>query len=309
MLFGKEDYFTKEHFEKNSGYAPPYLCELVVYCMELLSNFSSFGLDFRFKGGNSLLLMLDKPNRFSVDIDIDSSETKERLIEVMETIAERSPKFTKLDIRQHKTKPWLPMISFNIFFNSLYQQSDKSFVMLDAVLKKTPYDGYRKKISVGGSSGELYSSDVDVEISTNEGIMGDKLLTIGPATLGIPVGKGKEAQRLKHVFDLSRLMKDDLNWDKVSESVRECMVQENNIQRSSFSLAEVTLDTEKFCSSILEFDEIPDVKSISFDEEPYRYEIVYGFEEFSTYLFNMKYSWDNIKEDMRNVIGILDKLK
>jgi len=303
MVFADKKYFTREHFEKNSGYAPPYLCELVVYCLELLSNLAHRQLNFRFKGGNSLLLILDKPLRFSIDVDIATSEKKEKLISIAEEIRNQSEVFTRLEIRQHKTKPWLPMISFKIYFDSFFQSPDDSYVMLDAVLKPAPSEGYVSPIRVEG----IYQSSENVEVSTPAGLIGDKLLTIGPSTLGIPIGKNKEAQRLKHVFDISQLSKFDIEVEKVRKSVLSCMKQENEIQRSSYKLPEVIEDTVVFCEKPLKYDEIPDLEQV--EDDDYLFEIVKGFEDFKKHLFSIEYTWDMLKDDMKRVRDVVVSLR
>jgi len=95
MLIGNESFFTKEHFIKNKGTAPEYLCELVVYCMELVSQLSHHNLDYRFKGGNSLLILLENPQRFSIDVDIVTTESKENLIDLVNKITDTCEIFTR----------------------------------------------------------------------------------------------------------------------------------------------------------------------------------------------------------------------
>ncbi|MDD5066813.1 MAG: nucleotidyl transferase AbiEii/AbiGii toxin family protein [bacterium] len=299
MLFGKEEFFLKDHFERHKGLAPAYLCELVVHGFELLSQVASFPVRFRFKGGNSLWLILDDPQRFSIDIDIDTTETKENLISIMEQVQKRCSVFSRLEIRRHKTKPWLPMISFNLFFRSFYQKPEDSFIMFDAVLKDTPQPGLRQKIRIG----DLYSSDQEVEINTPSVLISDKLLTIGPSTLGIPLGKGKEAQRLKHVFDISRLSCCSLDRHEMVESMKIYLQQENDIQKKNFKLSDVREDTIRFCEAVLPYPELPVLEQLP--AEGYIYEIVKGFSDFKKHLFKTNYTWARLKEDMKLVRDLI----
>lgn len=48
----------------------PTIVEGMIYAFYLLESLKLSGLDFIFKGGTSLILLLDQPKRFSVDIDI-----------------------------------------------------------------------------------------------------------------------------------------------------------------------------------------------------------------------------------------------
>src|SRR5258708_29401882 len=180
MILGKKQHFSKEHFEAKKGIAPSHLCELVVHCLELVSQLVHHERGFRFKGGNSLLVLLEDPQRFSIDVDIVTTESKEALIALVEKIVAECELFTRYEVRQPKTKPWLPMISFKLFFESHYQKPEDAFVMLDAVLEPAPYGGVGKQVRCR----DLYESEVKVEVPSVSGLIGDKLLTIGPATLG-----------------------------------------------------------------------------------------------------------------------------
>ena len=48
----------------------PILTEKVILALTLLEQLVTCGLDFVFKGGTSLILLLGKPRRLSIDIDI-----------------------------------------------------------------------------------------------------------------------------------------------------------------------------------------------------------------------------------------------
>ena len=302
MKLGNDKYFTKENFEKNKGHAPAYLSELVVYCLELVSQLSHHNLQYRFKGGNSLLVMLENPQRFSIDVDIATKSNKEELIKLVDTITNENEFFTKYEIRQHKTKPWLPMISFKLYFNSFYQDEENAYIMLDAILENAPYAGIKKQVRCL----DMYQSNELVEVPTIEGLIADKLLTIGPSTLGIPLGKNKEGHRLKHVFDISLLSKHELNIEQVKVDLKNCIQQENGVQRKNLSQKEIFDDTIDFCSQALKYDRIPALEGI--EDNQYLYEIVKGFEEFKEHLFKMDYTWNLLKNDFQNIINLISKI-
>lgn len=302
MILGPRHAFAKDHYEAHRGFAPAHLCELVVHCLELVSQLSHRGLSYRFKGGNSQLILLDQPERFSIDVDIVTTVEKSALIDLCERIARESACFTRCEVRQHKTKPWLPMISFKLFFESVYQPPEDAYVMLDAVLEPPPYPGVRKRIACGA----LYGSDLDVELPDISGLMADKLLCIGPATLGIPLGKNKEAQRLKHVFDVATLARNGHDPAVFESSLETCMAQENRIQKSAWTRAQMIDDTARFVSEPLEHPSKPDPA----DLEPGTYldEIVRGFDEFGTHLFRVDYTWPRFQDDCRQILALLERL-
>lgn len=308
MLIGRPDHFQRSHYEAHKGVAPPDLAELVVHCLELVAQLSETTLPFRFKGGNSQLVLLETPERFSIDVDIVTTVEKERLTEVVTSIVERCPRFTELEVRPHKTKPWLPILSFRVFFDSIYPSPDhpsgeRPCVILDAVLEPPPYGGVVKSVRCG----DMYQSDLTVELPTISGLLADKMLCIGPSTVGIPLGKNKEAHRLKHVFDVANLSRHEPDWDEVEVALAACLAQENEIQKTAYSFEEVADDTVRFCEDILAHDTLPPVESL----EPGTYldEIVRGFPGVGAFLFRQAYTWELMRRDARHVIDSLDVLR
>ena len=81
----------------------PSLMESMIYALYLLEQLQLSGLDFIFKGGTSLLLLLDEPKRFSVDIDIilNPRITRSELEGILSKIVEVSVfEKVELDIRR-----------------------------------------------------------------------------------------------------------------------------------------------------------------------------------------------------------------
>lgn len=294
--------FTREHYEAHRGVASPRLCELVVHSLEVIAQLSHAGLAFRFKGGNSQLILLHEPRRFSIDADIVTTVPREELVAAVESLAARCERFHRCEVRPHKTKPWLPMVSFKLYFSSVFPEEEDPFVMLDAVLEPPPYPGVRVPVRCGS----LYAAPDSVEAPTVSGLLADKLLCIGPSTLGIPLGKGKDAHRLKHVFDVATLSRFDYDLERTLDALRACMRQENRIQKSEWSLAQVLEDTRTFCSAPLEFPEPPPLDAL---EPGYLQEIVRGFPDFRSVLFSESYPWERFLEDCRQVLRLLERIE
>lgn len=64
--------YTKEHIARlreQTG-ADPSILERTIFAVGLLEAIRSVGMPFIFKGGTSLLVLLDHPRRLSTDIDI-----------------------------------------------------------------------------------------------------------------------------------------------------------------------------------------------------------------------------------------------
>lgn len=70
-MLTKENFSEKHIMElRAENKRDPGLIERVIYALGLLEAISRVGMPFVFKGGSSLLLLLDHPMRLSTDIDI-----------------------------------------------------------------------------------------------------------------------------------------------------------------------------------------------------------------------------------------------
>lgn len=293
-------YFTCTHIEKYRFNAPAALAEEAVHCLELVAEMVEAGLPFQFKGGNSLLLILPEPKRFSIDVDIATDAPRERIEACLNEIVGRFTIFSRWEKRQHKTKPWLPIASYYCYFNSAVNNGTETSIMLDAQLRRSPYKTQKKAVTCG----ELYKSKTLAELPLPSSIIGDKLLTLGPNTLGIPVGKGKEAQRLKHVFDVSRLLAARPLLSEIRAGFFACLRHENEIQERVRSVDETIEDTLAFCRSVAPHDVMPPDQGLS----PIMSENVRGLPVFAGHLFDAGYSWKNLRRDMARVAACIEAI-
>jgi hypothetical protein len=285
-------FFSKEHILSNRFHTSAELTEQALHCLELVSELSDAGLEYQFKGGNSLLLILDHPQRFSIDVDIATDASAGDVEAVLNEIVKRFGVFTRWGIRQHKTKPWIALSSYYCYYNSLVSDEKETNIMLDVQLHTSPYHCERKTVTCG----TLYESDSCVTLPLPSSIVGDKLLTLGPETLGIPVGKGKGAQRLKHVFDVSRLLDMKPSLEGIRESFRQCLDFENGLQKRTPAISTVIQDTLANCYSVVHYDEPPESVTDSLLREH-----VEGLQPFTEHLFRETYSWKDLQHDMARV--------
>jgi hypothetical protein len=294
------NYLEKSHIEKCHFNASTLLAEQAIMCLELVSELVKNGLDFQFKGGNSLLLILDTPKRFSIDVDIATDCKRDEIEKCLEICVDKFGVFERWEPRQHKTKPWIPLASYYLYYKSKFTDEESS-VMLDAQLRRSNYKTSRKAIVCGN----IYKSDVMVELPLPSSIIGDKLLTLGPSTLGIPLGKGKEAQRLKHVFDISRLLTVEPKLSDIRESFTNCLQQENEIQVTKQTDDVVIEDTLRFCGSICSYPQIPSGDHLP----PIVQENAKGIIPFASHLFDPGYDWKMLQIDMAKVALCMTALK
>src|ERR1700676_4592902 len=68
----------------------PPIVEKVIHALSLLQHLQVEGLQFVFKGGTSLILLLETAYRFSVDIDIITEQTRENIERVLDQVVASS---------------------------------------------------------------------------------------------------------------------------------------------------------------------------------------------------------------------------
>jgi hypothetical protein len=288
----RESFFRESHIISSTFNTSKALTEQALHCLECVAQLNEVGLNFVFKGGNTLLLILEKPERFSNDVDISTDESIEKIEQCLTKITGNNSVFKKWEKRQHKTKPWLPMTSYYLYYVSLFTPTESNTIMLDVQLKKSKYPTVFKPISCG----RLFISNITTELPLPSGIIVDKLLALGPFTLGIPLNKNKEAQRLKHIFDISRLLNTKPSLTQIRNSIEVCLEQENQFQKKSSTLETIIVDTiSMLWSSVSPQDTFKwGIKEIYNEHKQ-------GLQPFSSHLFQNNYSWSQMQIDMSRV--------
>ena len=204
MLLRKN--YTAEHIAKlrqETG-ADPSILERTVFAFGLLEAIRSVDMPFIFKGGTSLLVLLNEPRRLSTDIDIivDHETDVDRYIEKAGRI------FPFVSVEEHKRKGANDIEKRHFRFHFLSPRTGKEInILLDVVFEDNPY---LKVTEHPIRSRLLLSEDEDlmVKLPDKNCILGDKLTAFAPHTTGIPFGADKELEIIKQLFDCWTLIQE-----------------------------------------------------------------------------------------------------
>ena len=213
--------YTAEHIAKlreETG-ADPSILERTVYAFGLLEAIRSVNMPFVFKGGTSLLVLLNEPRRLSTDIDI----IVDRGTDVDGYIEKAGRIFPFVSVEEHKRKGANDIEKRHFRFHFLSPRTGKEInVLLDVVFEDNPY----LKVTERSIRSDLLlneGEDLKVNLPDINCILGDKLTAFAPHTTGIPFGADKELEIIKQLFDCWALLQemDDYNtvaavYDKVS---------------------------------------------------------------------------------------------
>jgi len=216
--------FTKEwllSFKKQKKYKSIQIevLEKMIRALHLLELLKIHGLDFVFKGGTCLILLLDKANRFSVDIDIICDDDRLIIEEILDKIVKESI-FKSVSLQEKRSyKKGVPKAHYVFDFESVCNPNVVGKLLLDILFEKKMYP-------------ELISTEINTEWiqTTNpikvitpsiDAITGDKLTAFAPNTVGIPYYKDEiscATEICKQLFDLGELFPNISSVEIVNES-------------------------------------------------------------------------------------------
>ena len=204
-------------FKKGKAKADPQLMEKVIYALKLLENLCNSKINFIFKGGTCLLLLLNKVNRFSIDIDIIADYCKSDIEKYLDKIVnDEKSIFYKYEEQNRYTSSNIPKAHYKFFYKSDLDQEEK-YILLDVLLEKNPYiltEEKEIKCDFISSNNEISK----VIVPSKECILGDKLTAFAPNTTGIRYYVGKEVEIIKQLYDISNLFNEVDNLDLIRET-------------------------------------------------------------------------------------------
>src|SRR5690606_3073828 len=194
--------WIKSTSERLGKRGDPKMLEKVIYALYLLEQLRTHGLDLIFKGGTSLLLITDPPRRFSIDIDIITTESKEAIERTLEKIVEQE-RFTRWESdNDRKQVIDAPVAHYKIYYKSIVNQHfGEEPVLLDVLFSENPYPVLQEQEIVHSW---IYQEGVPITVPlpSFESILGDKLTAFAPNTTGILYAKNRPVEIIKQLYDI-----------------------------------------------------------------------------------------------------------
>ncbi|WP_460432745.1 nucleotidyl transferase AbiEii/AbiGii toxin family protein [Arachidicoccus ginsenosidivorans] len=198
--------------------------EKVIYALSLVEHLVKSGLSYTFKGGTSLLLILPEPKRFSVDVDIITTESQEKIENILKQICQEGV-FLRYELDEYRSyKPGVPKAHYQLTFYSQWENVEKN-ILLDVLFEE---HGYPAVISTPIVNEWIKTDDAHLlaSIPTVDSIAGDKITAFAPNTTGIkyrveyPDGGVTEKQMevMKQLFDIGILFDRLSNLDHFKQS-------------------------------------------------------------------------------------------
>jgi hypothetical protein len=245
------DSFKKQKEHKRIDKA---ILEKMIHALHLLERIKTNGLDFVFKGGTSLVLLLEEGNRFSIDIDIICNTDRETLERILNKVIDSS-NFKSFELDEHRSyKEGVPKAHYSFAFDSATKGKYSGTILLDVLIEDSIYPELTEKpVQTKWIETE---NETKIVAPTIDAIIGDKLTAFAPNTVGIPYFKGRDQQPFsmeicKQLFDLSKLFERIENMEIVAQSFEVFAIQEieyRKTETSDLTPRKVLQDTIDTCA-------------------------------------------------------------
>lgn len=242
----KEEVFSLEWLKKFRSQAQykrinPPVFEKMIYALLLLEKLAESDIHFVFKGGTSLVLLLDDADRFSVDIDILTTNSKEDIDKALNKVIETS-QFLKFEYDERRsTSTSVPKAHYKIYYKSEYY--DDSNVILDILFEENSYPN-TLSIPIHCSWISTEEPIVNVQVPCVNSILGDKLTAFAPNTTGIPYKKGKHIEIIKQLHDVGKLADKVDNFVLVNKSFE-------TISATQIKYRDLNITSNEVCDDII----------------------------------------------------------
>lgn len=181
--------------------------EKAIAALYLLECLAKSGLSFVFKGGTSLLLVMQKVYRLSVDIDIivDSKTFSPNF----EAIVEDNELFSRFEKDDRENESFADTYHYKFFYKPFIDGGEESYIILDLYCSTNPYE---ELLELEIASEVLYTmgENIKVRVPSVDCLLADKLTAFAPETIGIPLSaepgkRPKRVEAIKQMYDVGNL--------------------------------------------------------------------------------------------------------
>jgi hypothetical protein len=273
--------------------------EKAVFALEYVAQLKEVGLDFVFKGGSAVQILLgDRWNRLSIDVDICTDASEKTLAIALDSIKKKfGNKDFAYELRGEEILGAVPFLSFRVTTPPI---TDKGrVILLDAMGLKPHYATQSTPLK-----SFYYDSSVSVVTPTIGAILGDKLSTIGPNTVGRAMKDSRNGlEYAKHFYDINALSHAEPLFGECCDAYYESLGIQSKVRDTDFSFEECIDDAVFTC----QVASLPQIQHPALLEklEPERrvraqteHDILKrGLRGFQPFLVRgISYSWENLRE-------------
>ena len=198
------------------------LVEKVIRALRLLEGLVEEKLEFVFKGGTSLMLLLESTKRLSIDIDI-VIENKVDLEKQFANIV-KNKNLTRFELQERKKSSHIEMAHYKFYYEPSHKTAqEEEYILLDIIYQNPIYNKLAKTnidsqfVKQDGDALKVTTPDID-------NILGDKLSAFAPETTGIPYernGRSMSMEIMKQLYDIGSIFEDSSDFGAIKTAFKE----------------------------------------------------------------------------------------
>ncbi len=183
------------------------LVEKVIRALLLVEGLAKQNLQFVFKGGTALMLLMNSTRRLSIDIDIILPDSPSNLDEILNNAAFEQG-FIRKELNERNTQTNIKKEHYKFFYVPIHKsKADEESVLLDILYEKV---NYKNVIQIPVQSTFIPNKldPVNLSVPSFEDILADKLTAFAPNTTGIPYFKNEDSMSMeiiKQLYDIGNL--------------------------------------------------------------------------------------------------------
>ena len=249
-----ENSYTKDWIlrkvSETGKHTDPKILEKVIRAFLLLEQIQLEAVPLVFKGGTSLLLHLDPPQRFSIDIDLIISTGQEKLVPIFDKIVAKGQFTSWKDDSDRKHKTNAPVGHYKFYYKSAIDANfGEEPILLDVLFSESYYPVVTNK-DIAHRWLLTEEPLKQVKVPNIESILGDKLTAFAPTTIGILYTKNRPVEIIKQLFDVAALFDKAQNFNTVKESYLKIAEEEIKFRELTITWNDALKDTFDAASTI-----------------------------------------------------------
>ncbi|MBU0476011.1 MAG: nucleotidyl transferase AbiEii/AbiGii toxin family protein [Bacteroidetes bacterium] len=196
------------------------LVEKVIRALLLLEGLANQNIDFVFKGGSAVMLLLDSSKRLSIDINIILPKIPDNFDELLDNITKEQD-FTRVLLKEEQPEAENKKIHYQFFYQPVHKTHEaEERILLDVHFEDVKYSKVIEQPILSSFILEK-GEPLSISVPSIEDILGEKLTAFAPNTIGIPYyadGKSMNLQIIKQLYDIGNLVDDSMNLDIVKKT-------------------------------------------------------------------------------------------
>ena len=228
--------------------------EKAIAALHLLECLAIEKLEFIFKGGTSLMLLLQKVTRLSVDIDIIIESEIQNFEDVFARVCHTSALFTRFEKQERDGDSRFSTEHYKFFYAPFAEVADEAYILLDLYNASNPYANTSEVVILSDIL-DVDGENMSVRIPDVDSILGDKLTAFAPDTIGIslsaePGYRPKRVEVLKQLFDIGNLFDRAENIESIRSTYNTIALHEIRQFGLEITPADVLEDSRRYAHVI-----------------------------------------------------------